>query len=75
MSMKSNKMIANKFLVLGFSATTISHDKVHLRCGQCEALFVCGIATHERGCPNAQHECTGCNELIPVNQRYCADCV
>ena len=43
-------------------------------CSQCEALAVNGVATHERGCPNAVHECNGCNALIPMRQRYCEDC-
>lgn len=43
-------------------------------CSSCEALAINGHATHERGCPNDRHECEGCNELIPVRQKYCADC-
>lgn len=45
-----------------------------VRCSQCEALVINGVATHETGCPNARHECRGCNNLIPRNQRYCEDC-
>lgn len=44
------------------------------KCSQCEALAINGVATHEHGCPNAVHECLGCNELIPVRQRYCQEC-
>lgn len=44
------------------------------KCSQCEAVVINGVPTHESGCPNALHECRGCNELIPVNCRYCADC-
>lgn len=28
-----------------------------IRCSQCEALVVNGIATHERGCPNVPRDC------------------
>jgi hypothetical protein len=45
-----------------------------VRCSQCDALAINGVPTHERGCPNAVHECHGCNTLIPMNQRYCEDC-
>jgi hypothetical protein len=43
-------------------------------CSQCQALAVNGTATHERGCPNAVHECRGCNTLVPMRQKYCEDC-
>jgi hypothetical protein len=43
-------------------------------CSCCHALVVNGTPTHESGCPNAMHECNGCNVLVPVRQRYCADC-
>ena len=45
-----------------------------VRCSQCEAAVINGVPAHEAGCPNALHECHGCNAMIPVNQRYCADC-
>ena len=44
------------------------------RCSQCEALCINGHPTHETGCPNAVHECDGCNALIPARQRFCEDC-
>ena len=47
---------------------------VDVRCSQCNALVINGIPAHEHGCPNAVHECHGCNDLIPVRQRYCVDC-
>ena len=25
-----------------------------VRCSQCETLVICGVATHETGCPNAR---------------------
>lgn len=45
-----------------------------LRCRHCEPVAVQGTPTHEAGCPNAKHECEGCNELVPSIQRYCTDC-
>jgi rRNA maturation endonuclease Nob1 len=45
-----------------------------VRCASCEALVINGTPTHERGCPDQMHECHGCNEIIPANQRYCASC-
>lgn len=45
-----------------------------IRCSQCASLVVNGIPLHERGCPNDTHECNGCNERIPANQRYCNSC-
>lgn len=47
---------------------------IHVDCSQCQAIVINGMATHEHGCPNARHECKGCNEQIPVNQRYCQVC-
>jgi hypothetical protein len=44
------------------------------KCSQCETLVINGMACHETGCPNAVHECKGCNVLVPVRQTYCADC-
>jgi hypothetical protein len=48
--------------------------RYRVRCSQCEALCINGVPTHETGCPHAVHECHGCNALIPMRQKYCADC-
>jgi len=45
-----------------------------VRCSQCQAAVVNGHPVHERRCPNDKHECSGCNAIIPANQRYCEDC-
>ena len=72
---QSRKTIATRLLARGFDLTCISRASgIRVRCSQCEALVINGIATHETGCPNAMHECKSCNELIPQHQRYCADC-
>jgi hypothetical protein len=44
-------------------------------CSCCEALTINGNPTHERDCPQNVHECLGCYNLIPTNQRYCEDCL
>lgn len=45
-----------------------------VKCSCCEATVINGVPVHERGCRNEMHECKGCNELIPMNQRYCEEC-
>lgn len=45
-----------------------------IRCNACDALVINGIPAHETGCPNAMHECNGCNALVPIRVRYCEDC-
>lgn len=46
-----------------------------VRCSNCEALVINGIPTHETGCRSATRECNGCSNRIPLNQRYCAECL
>lgn len=73
--MSDAKTEAIHLLAQGFDETYIHRNAgVRPKCSQCEALVINGIATHEIGCPNARHECRGCNEPLPINQRYCADC-
>lgn len=43
-------------------------------CDSCCALSINGVPAHETGCPNAKHECAGCNAIIPMRVRYCEDC-
>lgn len=62
---------------LGFDASAHTFGRKNLlsvACSQCDALVINGTPTHEHGCPHAMHECNGCNELIPMNQRYCESC-
>lgn len=61
---------------LGFAGSShIPFTKQYrVRCDNCEALVINGVPCHERGCPDAMHECDGCNALIPERQRYCEDC-
>lgn len=45
-----------------------------VKCSQCESTSINGMPCHETGCPNTMHECKGCNEIIPMHERYCEDC-
>jgi rRNA maturation endonuclease Nob1 len=45
-----------------------------VRCHSCEALVIQSTPCHETGCPEATHECAGCNSIISTRQRWCADC-
>ena len=64
-----NKHIKSRMEALGF---TVKGNRVY--CEQCQALSINGVACHETGCPNARHECKGCNTLIPMRQKYCEEC-
>ena len=46
---------------------------VRVKCQNCEALVINGVACHETGCDMATYECKGCNEIIDY-RGYCADC-
>jgi hypothetical protein len=63
--------------LLGFDLSShVSFTKqFHVACSECDALVINGHPSHENRCPNAKHECAGCNTIIPTTQRYCADCV
>lgn len=66
-----------RVIALGFDLSTQTHNDphVHIRCSQCEALVVNNVPTHESGCPNAVHECRGCNALISMRRTYCPECL
>lgn len=44
-----------------------------VRCSQCAALAINGLACHETGCPNETFECKGCNATLSY-RGYCEDC-
>lgn len=73
---RESKMNLQTLRLLGFNESKhIPFTKYYrVRCDSCEALVINGHPTHETRCSNAVHECHGCNELIPTNQRYCTDC-
>lgn len=40
----------------GFDQSYVNEDKhIRVKCSQCEAMVINGIACHEAGCPNAPH--------------------
>lgn len=49
-------------------------NQYSVACSCCAALVVNGTPCHERGCPNAVHECKGCDALVSQNVEYCDDC-
>lgn len=59
---------------LGFDDSSRAGRYLRAKCSQCNAVVINGTPCHERSCPNAMHECHGCNEIIPARQRYCSDC-
>lgn len=63
--------------VLNFDATKhIPFTRQYsIRCSSCAAVVINNVPCHERRCPNAVHECAGCNEMIPMSRRWCDDCV
>jgi hypothetical protein len=69
-------MNLKRLIALGFDNSRVIPftKRYRVSCSQCEALCINGVPTHEHGCPNAVHECRGCNELIPVRQIYCSNC-
>lgn len=60
---------------LGFDRTVRSRPGLlDVACSRCDALVINNMPTHERGCPNATKECSGCNARVPMNGLYCGDC-
>lgn len=57
----------------GFDESYNTSSGVKVKCSQCEALVINGVATHETGCSNQKYECKGCNNLISY-KGYCEDC-
>ena len=58
----------------GFDLSVYRALKYYPKCSQCTVTVINGIPCHETGCANARRECRGCNELIPVRQKYCESC-
>jgi hypothetical protein len=67
-------MNLNQLKALGFDQSQQRTGSVRVACSQCEAMVIQGTPCHESGCPNALHECAGCNELVPMRVKYCAEC-
>lgn len=64
------------YLLQGFDATEYDRRirRYRVCCSQCQMMAINGTPTHEQGCPNAKHECKGCNKVISANVKYCEDC-
>lgn len=57
-----------------FPETEDSDPRIRIGCSQCSAAIIQGVACHETGCPNQNHECKGCESIVPRGIRYCEDC-
>jgi hypothetical protein len=64
----------DRLIALGFDKSSGGEGSLCVRCSQCEAMVIQGVPTHETGCPNAKHECKGCNAIVGRNVTYCPDC-
>lgn len=49
-------------------------NQFRVKCSQCEAAAINGVACHEHSCPNQTHECMGCGNTVQYKGSYCADC-
>ena len=58
----------------GFNESYKHKDYIRVKCSNCEALVINGIACHEAGCDNTMHECRGCNTILDYHG-YCEDCI
>jgi hypothetical protein len=67
-------MTLDQLRAAGFDRSARHGRYNRVGCSQCAALVINGTACHETGCPHDRHECRGCNALIPVRHRYCAEC-
>ena len=47
---------------------------VTVRCSQCDALVICGVPTHERGCPNTPVACLECGTVHSSRAEAAACC-
>jgi len=50
----------------GFNESYKHKGYIRVKCSNCEALVINGIACHEAGCDNTMHEC---------REGYCEDCI
>lgn len=64
-----------RLAVKGFDrAKRVGFHAIQVGCSQCAAVVINGVPCHETGCAHATHECRGCNAIVPVRVRYCAEC-
>lgn len=63
-----------RFVALGFDASTQVGRYVRIRCSQCAAARINGIACHEAGCPHETRPCGECGSPAKRGHWLCADC-
>lgn len=64
MRVSKKARILAELLERGFDQSTPSTaGGVRVRCSQCEALVINGVACHERGCPNKPPVCRECGQI------------
>lgn len=62
--------IHRRLILMGFDLS----EGRRVGCSQCSPCVCNGVALHEDGCPNEMHECHGCGNTVPKNQKYCEEC-
>lgn len=67
-------MRLNHWIELGFDNSRLIGKQLRVSCSQCEVLAINGTPCHETGCSHEMHLCKGCDTIIPLRQKYCADC-
>lgn len=74
--MAKTKQRLESLIIRGFDDShVIRGGLIKIKCSACQAAKIGGVPCHETGCPNATHGCHGCDEAIPVKQKYCQDCL
>jgi hypothetical protein len=55
---KRKRSLGQQLRAKGFNLTTYDRSTGYyqVRCSQCEALVINGVACHEKGCPNQRKE-------------------
>jgi len=74
MRQKGAGMTLEEVIALGFDQSDDGGGVMSVGCSSCAAICVNGVPVHEAGCPNAMHECRGCDAMVPHGVRYCEDC-
>lgn len=56
---RSTMPVAQSLRKRGFDESTYDRSTgyTRVRCSQCQALVICGVPTHETGCPNERNTC------------------
>lgn len=71
-----NRRLIAYLVAYGFDRSRpLADGGVAVRCSHCNACVINGLPSHETTCPNARHQCRGCNELIPATRHFCPACL